>query len=296
MPSTFAHSNHFSSDAIESVLRLQKAAARHFPKAAREMTETIRLMRSAEKFNLPDDGLLLDLKSYRPEFEPMLRLPYPLVTLEFPVKTPPERGSLPSSKRIILAWTQDADTTFKMPSAPARSIYFTQVWFDDEQGEWEPSPVVWGFDPGELDITDGNFAVTGFHHFPCHPEPYERFDEQSLNQDLQSAATPLFEFCLTINCENIESELVVPPEKLGAKRKNNGREPFYSYHVLRIPVAQSGETAIAGSSLADRNSPRAHWRRGHLRRLSTGKVVWVRHTIVGTAELGRVEKSYLLEK
>lgn len=296
MPSTFAHSNHFSSNAIESVLRLQKIAARQFPKAAKEMTETIRLMRSAEKFNLPDDGVLLDLKSYRPEYEPMLRLPYPLVTLEFAVRTPPEEGSLPSSKRIILAWMQSADTTFKMPSAPERTIYFTQVWFDDEQGEWEPSPVVWGFNPSELDITDGNFAVTGFHHFPCHPEPYERFDDRSLSQDLQSAATPLFEFCLTVNCENIESELIVPSEKLGAKRKKNGREPFYTYHVLRIPAAQSGEATEEGSSLADRNSPRAHWRRGHLRRLATGKVVWVRHTIVGTAELGRVEKSYLLEK
>lgn len=292
MSLTFAQTNHFTSDAIESVLRLQKLAAQHYPLSAKEMNETVRLLRNAEKFNLPDDGVLLDLKSYRPEFEPMLRLPYPLVTLEFSVKSPPEEGTYPSSKRIVLAWEQDADTTFKMPSVSERLIYFTQVWFDDEQGEWEPSPVVWGFDPSELDVTDSNFAVTGFHHFPCHPEPYERFDEVALDHDLQSAVTPLFEFCLTVNCENITSQQVVPPEKLSSKRKKNGREPFYTYHVLRLPVTPSEQPNNEGIALADRNSPRAHWRRGHLRRLATGKVVWVRHTIVGTAELGRVDKTY----
>lgn len=286
----FQHISRFTSEAIESLLALQKQARRIYPKSAAEMSETIRLLRAANKFSLPDNGILLDLKDYRPDYAGMLRLPYPIVTLECAMTWPTLDGAFPSSKSIIMAWSAEAETTFKINTAPPAVIYFTHVWYDDEQSAWEPSPVVWGFDPLELEKgEDGEFVMTGFHHCPCHPEAYERFSGDDINRDLEMSFRPLLEFCLTVNCENIKTEVLAPPDKLAKKRIKNNREPFYSYHVLLIPGGGEGD---GNSSQSGRDGPRVHWRRGHLRRLQSGSVIWVRHTLVGSAENGLVDKSY----
>ena len=286
----FQHITRCSSEAIESLIDLQKVARRIYPKSAAEMLETIRLLRAASKFSLPDNGVLLDLKDYRPDYAGMLRLPYPIVTLEFAMSWPTAEGALPSSKSIVMAWSDDAQTTFKVKTATPAVIYFTHVWFDDEQSAWEPSPVVWGFDPRELAKgEDGEFVMTGFHHFPCHPEAYERLSQEDLNRDLEISFRPLLEFCLTVNCENIKTTVLTPPEKLAKKRIKNNREPFYSYHVLLLPGGGEGESTIGQFG---REGPRVHWRRGHLRRLQSGNVIWVRHTLVGSPEMGLVNKAY----
>lgn len=95
-----------------------------------------------------------------------------------------------------------------------------------------------------------------------------------------------------MNCENVQTAEVAPPTKLNAKRVKNGKPPLDSYHVLVLPGGAAGDHQ-GGSAI--RNGPRVHWRRGHLRRLGDGRVIWVRHALVGNRELGAVQKEYRVE-
>lgn len=290
----FNNISRFTSEALESLKSLSDLAIRHYPKSAKEMLETMRLLRIAEKFSLPDDGVLVDLKSYRNEYSPLLRLPYPCITLEFRTSPLTDSTRIASSKHILCSWSDEAPTSFKISTAKPGTIYYTHCWLDDEQGEWEPSPIIWGFHPEDLvQAPDTGIELDGFHYFPCHPEAFDRAmakgGEDFIQDDLEQTFRALLEFCLTINCSNITSYKVSAPEKLNNKRLKSNKEPLYSYHVLDIP---GGYSNISGAQDSDRNSPRIHWRRGHIRRLSDGKITWVRHTIVGNPEHGIVSKSY----
>lgn len=292
----FNHVSRFTTHAIESLAKLHRFVALHHAHALDDLPETIQLMREAQKFVLPFEGELVDMKTYRPEYAPMLRLPFPAVSLEFPTRDSTEGSVLKSTKMIILAWTNEYETDFRMPGTSADTVYFTNVWLDDEQGEWEPSPVVWGFVPSELETSEnGEFVLSGFRHFAGHVNAYKRLGEGEqraafLEHELSTLVKPLFEFCLTVNCQNVTTAVIPPPEKLQKKRLKNGKEPLYTYHVLQLP--QQGSEGGGHGLGYDRTGPRVHWRRGHLRRLQTGHVIWVRPAIVGNAERGLVDKTY----
>lgn len=293
----YAGLSRFAGEAIESVNGLCRLLAAREPRSLRGMQETLRVMQQAARFSLPDNGMLLDLKDYRPDFAGMLRLPYPCLTLEYRTTLPTEPGRIASSKCIILCWQGDYATEFRIEGEPPEVIYFTHVWLDDEQGEWEPSPVAWGFRPADLQPDpDNGIAVQGFHHFPCHIEAYDRVratrGDEWLEEDLARCFEPLLAFCLTVNCQNVQTAAIAPPAKLNAKRIKNGKPPLDSYHVLVLPGGDDGDPQGGG---AFRNGPRVHWRRGHLRRLGEGRVVWVRHALVGNRALGQVQKEYRVE-
>jgi hypothetical protein len=98
----------------------------------------------------------------------------------------------------------------------------------------------------------------------------------------------LLEFVVTVNCENVTQDTLEPSRVLNKKRSAKFKEPFFSYRILTIPGTNSEYNGGVGTHA----SPRMHLRRGHIRRLITGKVTWVKNTIVGNPERGLVEKSY----
>lgn len=297
---SFNHLSRFSSHAIESISELHRFVSINHPKFIDDLPETISLMRQAHKFVLPFEGELVDLKTYRAEYAEMLRLPYPVISLEFATSGKTDGGVLRSSKIIILAWTDEHQTPFHIPDAIAGTIYFTNIWFDDEQNAWEPSPVVWSFHPDTLETDPtGEFLLSGFTPIPCHHNAFERLEQTGqalafMENDLANQVRPIMEFCLTINCQNVEALAFPPPDKVLKKRMKNGREPLYTYHVLQLRAASEGSRHL-GEPGAERTSPRQHWRRGHLRRLQSGKVAWVRPAIIGGNELGLVDKTYKLD-
>jgi len=70
-----------------------------------------------------------------------------------------------------------------------------------------------------------------------------------------------------------------------------GKLPSYDWHTVTIKPAQSRAEPQGGTHA----SPRLHDRRGHLRRLKTGKNVWVKPCKVGDASRGTVFKDYQVE-
>lgn len=72
------------------------------------------------------------------------------------------------------------------------------------------------------------------------------------------------------------------------RKIKEGKAPTYDWTTVLIGSKAARSESLGGTHA----SPRLHDRRGHLRRLQTGKNVWVRPCKVGKAELGTVFHDY----
>ena len=88
------------------------------------------------------------------------------------------------------------------------------------------------------------------------------------------------------------SSPVPAPEKVNAARRSRRKEPFYEYHVLKLRPPEECITRAEPHAEGERSGVRLHMRRGHPRKLRSGKIVWVRHTMVGDKAKGLVMKDY----
>lgn len=75
------------------------------------------------------------------------------------------------------------------------------------------------------------------------------------------------------------------------KRIRKGKKPIFEWKVIDVTAKHvvPESSAPTGRSHA---SPRRHIRRGHQRRLKSGKVVWVNQMWVGKIEFGYIHHSY----
>lgn len=104
----------------------------------------------------------------------------------------------------------------------------------------------------------------------------------------------LIQACSVINCANVTTAEVAAPLALNKKRREKGKQPFFSYKVLQITEDRknSGQSGAKGQH----SSPRMHLRRGHLRRLEN-KTVWVRPAMINAeSKNGVVLKDYAVSK
>jgi hypothetical protein len=71
-----------------------------------------------------------------------------------------------------------------------------------------------------------------------------------------------------INARGVKLQTEPAPVKLNRKRIQKNKPPLYEHHVLKIGgYSSSGRVLGVGASHA---SPRAHWRRGHIRTIRRG--------------------------
>jgi hypothetical protein len=93
-----------------------------------------------------------------------------------------------------------------------------------------------------------------------------------------------------INCSNVQ--LVDSPEKkwINKQRQRKGKLPLFTYKTLHIKTSKRVDEKWRGAGT--HASPRVHLRRGHIRRLPSGKTVWVQPCVVGDKNRGIVHKDY----
>lgn len=97
---------------------------------------------------------------------------------------------------------------------------------------------------------------------------------------------------VALSARGTSQRKVEEPRKLNKKREAKGRQPLYSYKVLKVEgVSPSGRFRKEGNV---RSSPRLHWRRGHVRTLRSGAKVPVQAALVGDPALGFADKDYIL--
>lgn len=81
---------------------------------------------------------------------------------------------------------------------------------------------------------------------------------------------------------------VVKPTFTNKRKIAQGKKPLYDWTTVSIEPRSVRNEPQGGTHA----SPRLHDRRGHLRRLKSGKNVWVKACKVGKAELGTVFHDY----
>ena len=88
-------------------------------------------------------------------------------------------------------------------------------------------------------------------------------------------------------------EYVPAAAKLNKSRLARGREPTYSHHIVRC-VGDNGTPLSALRAVGQlRNSPRLHWRRGHVRTMRrSGKEICIPPCLVGDRSQGIVTHDY----
>lgn len=295
------YSAHAIDDLFEGAKTFENPADLEKLQSVLALREMASKLRKSEKFLLPLNGDILEVVGMRESYLDLLRLPYPITALEFP--TDPGRNG-GARKCIVLAWTGTDgidDSRLGLPldeDEVSEIIQFTVFYFSDRQNAWRPTPCTFWFHRNHIEL-EGTAITKGLGYVHSYPRLfayiYERFKddpdglEDEIHSELKIGMDAVIEFCLTVNCENVQQTVIPAAEALNKRRIERENEPFDSYRVLTIPGAVAGGT---NASTGTHASPRLHLRRGHLRRLASGKVTWVRHTVVGDGSKGVAEKTY----
>lgn len=119
---------------------------------------------------------------------------------------------------------------------------------------------------------------------------------ERISMDIAQEAVVVLELIEAMSCSNVTHEIAQPAAKpsVAAKRARAGKLPIFETRVLtiRVPGRAAAKTAVSTMNGGSRASPRQHLRRGHIRRLDSGKRVWVQSTVVGGNTSGMIAKSY----
>lgn len=84
------------------------------------------------------------------------------------------------------------------------------------------------------------------------------------------------------------------PNPANPKRISKGKKPLFEWKVIDI-TATHVKPENSQPTNRTHASPRRHIRRGHMRRYKSGKIAWVRQTMVGSIEFGYIHHSYTTE-
>lgn len=229
----------------------------------------------AIKFQLPDDGKILDIKhtgnpfkKYK-EYIPVIKLPYDLLVMEFRFL---DSASNPAPSIVLFEQIENKimfNTLIKVEQLDAWVSLTDQdaMLVIDEQGE----DVSVHFPPVFLANTAG---------------------EETSKHVLMQSIEILFSFLAALCCSNSDATTEIKvDEKLNKSRIKKGKVPYFSYKILTINTNKNAVVSAESTHKGNHASPRVHLRRGHIRRLPD-KTVWVNACTVGNKAIGVIEKTY----
>jgi hypothetical protein len=219
----------------------------------------------AQHFTLPQGGRLFDdgLRGLDMDLH-AIRLPFPIVTLSFD-----------DGVRRTLVVAQEQHEAGRNPIA-------VQVAVDIGDGQG------WGFFPcsaqPEQRHDDGGIV------WQCFDTVGSRLDRTPMHEAVMAAGRSVLELVEALSCNNVSAEVVerIDPA-VNARRRRQGKLALYE--VRRLVVRIGEQVHAIGAPVGDRNGPREHLRRGHVRRLPDGRRTWVQACVVGSRALGVVRKS-----
>lgn len=234
-----------------------------------ESLHTMDLCAASQKFLLPFNGKLLDDTEFRALDDSIpLRLPHPFIALEFRGELFGENNKGIEARRVVFC-REDDDDIFIYPFA------------------WLPKNGTWGTK------TTLRLPKVGYLD-RSNPKDVQFFaalvgNRQSGGSPASGDVTVLLGLCNALACSNVKTELIHPKH---SSKKIKTALPFDAYHILTIDTGRNGSSQVTGCG-GDHRSPREHLRRGHIRRLESGRNVWVNATVVAANKgAGVVKKDY----
>ncbi len=141
------------------------------------------------------------------------------------------------------------------------SLNFTRI---DESG---PAKGSWKV-PTLIVVTSEDFTET--YSVPAAKEltEYGAMTEDQRQRTERISTTMLYIMHSLINARGVSLQTKPAPVRLNKKRVQKSKPPLYEHHILKIGgFSSSGQVLGVGMSHA---SPRAHWRRGHIRTIRRG--------------------------
>ena len=234
---------------------------------ARANQSAFHLATDSHKFLLPHGGRVIDDSELKALDDTVpLRLPYPSIALEYFEYTPIVADEVVSTKRIIFV-TEYEDMILILP-----------VPFIEKFSQWMPFPEIAISLTGYLGnprIVNGRAKINFVKQHESLPDS-DYVDELSV----------LLGFLNALQCTNVHISRS-PANKAKAKSALQ----FDDYHVLEIDVPSTSLRAAASGGT--HRSPREHLRRGHIRRLETGRKIWVNAAVIGAGKgAGKITKDY----
>lgn len=158
----------------------------------------------------------------------------------------------------------------------------------------------WNISPFMLDISNIGCEIKSY--LP----PWANKDDDGLKEItdwIYRYGTILIRQCgLLLNCKNVVTEIIYPPEKLNIKRRKNGKQELFSYHVLNVTLPSQKQ------GYREKTDPNYHVRvhlcRGHFKEYTkehplfgslTGRYWW-QPQARGNKKLGVVMKDYEVQQ
>lgn len=296
---------------VAQILSLAEKSSRYrgTPEDAERIYKAARALKNAVHFSLPPNGRVLESRTPLAEgMEGCLRLPYPSITMEFEMPVSPEEleeasvGGQPFNKVVIFAY----EFSEVVDDSEYTQVHF-MAWVHqiDKNGR----PIGWALPNGviglpvywdDVETEDGNYRMpllgtrvygkgVGVIHEVSDLEPAEQLW-------FGWFTGVLIDFLAALACSNVSNEVIQAADPaLNARRVRKGKLPLLETRCLTIVVPGNKPYRVEdsdGDGDHERNSPRQHLRRGHIRRLSDDRRIWVNSCIVGDPSKGRIEKSY----
>lgn len=252
------------------------------------------LIKESQKIVLPDGGSLyedLHLKALDETQE--LHLPFETIAVEYTrsaefIKTTKSielqpSGELQPSKALFFAKQTDTDI-------------LVRIMVHDEGGankrpKWVPYPPVRmpriGYLDRRLTSSEGHVRIVAYGitdiglGISVPPTDYE--------EELSN----LLSMLNVLNCSNISLEKIPKSKvKTAAISGKKNAIPYDDYYTLAVEVPKLNDSRIETKG-GQHQSPREHIRRGHIRKLHSGRKIWVNASVVNAGKTeGKIEKAY----
>lgn len=327
---------HYSAHALEQFTQSVGTIRRDMPGICNAFMTVVSLLRESVKFVLPNHADLIDMEDLRQVHVDMARLPFQIVALEAPWVHPDggggdKSGGVRSSKRIALCMTLTEELAEKIPELVEflhedhGGAVVIPLYWDDGDGKWI-MPMGGLFVPYQNDVSayvPGEASVGARliidryikAGVPAHklrqfrvapfallPEMFKHMASQrshaevyaQIASDAQDEVSMLFQTGVMLNRANVTVPEISAPKMMNKKRVAKGKQPFFSYRVLQVEAPRSSKSSAGCGRY--HAAPRAHLRRGHIRRLEE-RTVWVRPAMVNPgagALAGAVTKDYAI--
>lgn len=223
-------------------------------------------IRQGQRFFVPYGGGPIANRKFS-DFYGTMRLPYPVTV----VAAEAEMEDAEDSITWIIVCRQGVDDVGFDFHIAVKNL--------DLKGTWLPVP------KGNVSVGDEGLRFTVYDSFLAR-QLAPGFSPSRTFGPIVSSVVAL---CVMLSLQNVKTESIDPSPAMNAKRKAKGKRPLYSYKILNV----DGERWESnGCDTGDGQGYRSHLRRGHIRRLSDDRAVWVRATYVHGRMAGFVDKDY----
>lgn len=279
----------------------------------KNVAQLIRLVREAEHMVLPKNGEIYRSADEFPteeECESFVGIPAPVLTIEFAMDG--AASSFSNSVRadacllLVLDHKQiDEDTIVEdLQETGKKHTYVSFVIF------WRFSPGLyskhpelhWSFCDHHMNVLSPmrvikNGGSRGIAASAINMETRDAVPEgdpqiPGLMSNYKVGISAILQACHSLNVG-----ATLEPRKEKSYTRSRKFEKLgvggFEYHVLKLPTGTVRET-LSGQRGAERDGPRYHFRRAHLRKLPTGIQTFVKSCFVGNRDKGAVAKDYMI--